>query len=220
MITDDSCVLLFSGGRDSTIAAVRLAQHVRRLVLLTVTSTNMTGLQHVRSRINELKHLMAIDCRWILVSERPIFQRPANQDIGCISCHFGYFWIASRIADQVKSRSIACGFVRYQDQWVEQTPYAIERLNKALQQRNQRLHLPVADIQSREQAEAELRSYELSTDSLELKCHRQRVDPCLEGAALCSVVDSWTEFLQEMLASNIAPDLTVQETVVCGTGSS
>jgi hypothetical protein len=218
MIADDSCVLLFSGGRDSTIAAARLAQQVQRLVLLTVTSAHMTGVEQTRLRVEELKRVIPIECRWILVSETPNFRHHTNQDTGCISCHFGYFWIASRIADQFKSRSIACGFVSYQNQWVEQTPYAIAMLKKVLEERQQLLRLPVVDVQSRERAEAELRSYGLSTGSLELKCHRQRTDPNLEGDALRAVVDTWTRVLQEKLASTVALDPPIEEVVLCQAG--
>jgi hypothetical protein len=115
------------------------------------------------------------------------------------------------MADQIRFPSIASGFVHYQNRWVEQTPYAVAQLSQVLEGRNQHLHLPVADIRSREEAETELRSYGLSSNSLELKCHRQQIDPQLEGDALRSVVDGWVVDLQQRFASSVALNPPVEE---------
>jgi hypothetical protein len=217
MNVDDSCVLLFSGGRDSTLAAVRLAKQFRRLVLVTVASAHMTGLDHVHARIKELKQVIPVSCQWILLPEAPhLTSDQATSHYGCISCHFGYFWCASRIADQIGGRSIACGFVEYQKHWIEQTPYAIRQLSDSLKERGQHLLLPVADVQSKAQAEAELRSHGLTTQSLELKCLRQRVDPGLVGTALSSAVDAWTDSLRALLANDSTLGSPIDQEFICG----
>lgn len=53
--THRACVLLFSGGRDSTIAAVRLSRSFERLFLVTITSEHLIGIASVRRRLSELK---------------------------------------------------------------------------------------------------------------------------------------------------------------------
>lgn len=196
----DDCVLLFSGGRDSTVAALRLAGQFKRLVLVTVTSPHMVGVERVRSRVGELSKILPARSEWMLVSERESFlDKNDVERSGCISCNFGYFLVASAIADQIGSGSIGCGFVGYQSAWVEQTPYAVQRLTSLLAEHSKDLNLPVWDIQRRDQAEAELRSYGLSTESLELKCLRQQPDPNLTGSSLQRVVDRWSDNLRVAL---------------------
>jgi len=163
----------------------------------------MVGLDRILSRLEELGRVLTIGCEWMLFLEpEPLADLPLPADDGCISCHFGYFWIASRIADRIGCDAIACGYVGYQDHWVEQTPYAIEQLRHVLGQRKQRLLLPVGDIQSREDAETELRAQGLSTNSLELKCLKQRGDPHLTGFPLKTVVDTWIDNLKTDLVSS------------------
>lgn len=202
----DNCVLLFSGGRDSTVAALRLASRFKHLVLVTVRSPHMIGMERLQFRIGELRRTLKNQCEWMLIPETGSFHRAtAAKSAGCISCHFGYFWIASALAHQLRCDSIACGFVAYQSDWVEQTPYAIQRLSEFLQQRKQRLLLPVLEIQSRAQVEAELESHGLSTDSHELKCVRQHVDPGLTGEKLKAMVDSWAEKLRAAVTGHRSP---------------
>jgi hypothetical protein len=42
-----ACVLLFSGGRDSTISAIKLSAFFERLILVTVTSQHLVGMDAV-----------------------------------------------------------------------------------------------------------------------------------------------------------------------------
>jgi hypothetical protein len=86
-----TCVLLFSGGRDSSVAAIRLARSFGRLVLLTVKSPHMTGLSNVESRLEELKKVLSVRCEWIVVPEKRLRSDKPPPEIGCIGCHFGYF---------------------------------------------------------------------------------------------------------------------------------
>jgi hypothetical protein len=159
MSANDRCVLLFSGGRDSTIAAVRLARQFKRLFLVTITSSHMAHLDHVRSRVDELRRLLRVDCRWLLYCETLSFLATAEfPNIGCISCHFVFFWTASRLADKIKATDVSCGFTKYQQNWVEQIPYAITQLRSTLERRGQQLILPVWDVDSKQQAEDELRA--------------------------------------------------------------
>jgi hypothetical protein len=189
--------LLFSGGRDSTLAAIRLAESFDHVVLITIMSPHMTGLGKVQSRVEELKRILAVRCEWMLLPEtRLVPSRTSSDDIGCIDCHFGYFVTAHSIARQLECDSIACGFVRYQSAWVEQTPYAVGRLTELMAEHGTNLVLPVAELASKEEVEAELKSNLVSTGSLELKCSRQQPDPGLTGAPLQLVVDRAIEALR------------------------
>jgi len=217
MTSPDQCVLLFSGGRDSTVAALRLSEQFKRLVLITVTSAHMDGIERVRSRVLELKKILRAGSEWMLLGEpAPFSDARVGEPSGCISCHFGYFLIASAIADQMRCGSIACGFVAYQEKWVEQTSYAIQRLEGLLAQHGKRLILPVLDIQDRDKAEAELRLRGLSTESLELKCLRQQIDPGLTGSALKRVVDRWIDNLRAALERKQIPAPPLERVIMSG----
>jgi PP-loop superfamily ATP-utilizing enzyme len=59
------CILMFSGGRDSTLAAIRLAQEWEKLVLVTVTTEHLVGLGSVIKRLEELKLHLPGNTEWI-----------------------------------------------------------------------------------------------------------------------------------------------------------
>jgi len=61
----NSCVHMFSGGRDSTLAAVRLANRYEKLVLITVTTANLVGFKRVGQRLVELKHHLPSNTEWL-----------------------------------------------------------------------------------------------------------------------------------------------------------
>jgi hypothetical protein len=202
-----TCVLLFSGGRDSTLGAIRLSESFDRVVLVTILSPHMTGLNRVHARLEELGRILAVDCEWMLVPETPLVLSRSPGD-GCVDCHFGYFFTAHSIARELECNRIACGFTQYQSAWVEQTPYAVKRLTEVMAEHGTELLLPVAEIASREEVEAELKSKLASAVSLELKCARQQPDPGLTGNPLEAVVDRGIEALRMVLtAKQAAPEL-------------
>src|SRR5438552_11850009 len=53
----EACLLMFSGGRDSTLAALRLHHGRVPLRLVTVTSSHLTGINLVRRRLSELSKI-------------------------------------------------------------------------------------------------------------------------------------------------------------------
>jgi hypothetical protein len=200
-----SCVLLFSGGRDSSLAAIRLAKLFDRLVLVTIMSPHMSGLGKVYARLDELKRVLESRCEWMLVGETRLAPGGIGDlNLGCIDCHFGYFLTVHSIARQIGGACIACGFVRYQNAWVEQSPYAVESLSQVMRDHGMELVLPVADIASKEEAEAELRASGVSVKSLELKCSRERADPGLTGKPLREIVDNRIAALNAALRTKSA----------------
>ncbi len=171
-----TCVLLFSGGRDSTLAAIRLARSFSRIVLVTVKSPYMTGLNILNSRLEELKGILSVRCDWMLVPEKRLPRDQASsEDLGCIGCHFAYFASGYSVARQFSCDSIACGFVAYQNSWVEQTPYAVERLRALMSEYGSTLLLPVAELRSKAEVQAELATYGVTKDSLELNAVNRKL---------------------------------------------
>jgi hypothetical protein len=214
-----TCVLLFSGGRDSTLAAIRLAQSFSQIVLVTVKSPYMTGLTILNSRLEELKRILSVKCEWMLVPEKRLHPNQASlEDLGCIGCHFGYFASAYSVARQVKCDAIACGFVAYQNSWVEQTPYSVERLRALMSEYGMTLLLPVLELRSKAEVQAELATYGVTQDSLELKCSKQGIDPGLVSGSLKATVDQGIEALRITLGKEQRPERPLQKIALSGNG--
>jgi PP-loop superfamily ATP-utilizing enzyme len=57
----DACLLMFSGGRDSTLAAVRMTRRGSPLILVTVSSSHLVGIDRVRRRLGELARIIPIE---------------------------------------------------------------------------------------------------------------------------------------------------------------
>ena len=223
MITDpvssSVCVLLFSGGRDSTLAAIRLARSFNRVVLVTVKSPYMTGSSKLESRLEELKRVLSVQCEWMLVPERRLLSyRRSGEDLGCIGCHFGYFASAYSIARSLDCQCIACGFVEYQNSWVEQTPYSVARLRDLMSEHGIKLLLPVAELRSKTEVETELAKYGVTAGSLELKCDKQISDPGLVEAPLRAIVDRGIDALGVAVEGDPRSERPLQTIIVSGQG--
>jgi len=189
-------VLLFSGGRDSTLAAIRLSRIVERLILVTVTSGHLIGIDAVRRRLDELKRHLSADTRWINMVQPPAM--PSDrlfQAATCLPCHRSYTAIGALVAAQLGAKSLAFGYTRYQSEWLEQTPEATECLARLLARRGINLLLPVYDIKSKEDAIAELKRYGLSTVALEQKCLQQQFNTKLERSKIKSEIAVWEQAL-------------------------
>src|SRR5690242_13839333 len=85
-----SCVLMFSGGRDSSIAAVRLSQQFAKLVLVTVTSDHLVGYDLVRSRLRELRQHLSPDTLCIRVLQPVGLAELNSLRPTCLPCHRDY----------------------------------------------------------------------------------------------------------------------------------
>jgi hypothetical protein len=208
------CVLLFSGGRDSTLAAARLAGQCRRLVLLTVSTSHLVGIERVRSRLAELGRLFVGKVDWMHVSLSADALRPTASDLaGCLTCQHAYLAVAAKLAKQMEIETIALGYTAYQSGWVEQSPYAIFRLTEILAKLGKQLLLPVSNIQSKEQAKRELSELGLSENALEQKCSLQQTnDHGLDERAIRTHIDRWAENLDLLLANDDRIDFRVLET--------
>jgi hypothetical protein len=194
------CILLFSGGRDSTIAAVRLSSIVERLTLVTITSEHLVGIDAVRRRLAELKSYLPWSTKWLHVKQPEVL--PANQLFRaptCLPCHCYYTAVGITLAERLNADSLAFGYTGYQSDWPEQAPYAIERLAYVLSSRGIHLMLPVYDISKKSDVITELTNYCLSIDALEQKCMRQQLNVVLESSHLKGEIAVWEKVLLEII---------------------
>jgi PP-loop superfamily ATP-utilizing enzyme len=198
----EKCVLLFSGGRDSTLAALRLASAFDNLVLVTVTSEHLIGIDAVRQRLAELASYIPRSTRWLHISQ------PSNLPHGellqaptCLPCHRAYAAIGVAVALQAGARSLAFGYTAYQSDWVEQTPEAIARLQRLLGERGIDLVLPVYDVASKAAAIEELTAKSVSSVSLEQKCLQQQFNVQLTNTRFHKELYAWEQSLAAALAA-------------------
>lgn len=191
-----SCTLLFSGGRDSTLSAVRLARQGGEVMLVTVTSAHLTGIDAVRERLGELKRLLPATTRWLQIRQPQV---AAGTDIlrapTCLPCHRSYAAIGAAVAKQYSSPALAFGYTRYQADWAEQTPYAVDQLRDVLGRFGLTLLTPVYDVSSKEQAVSELQTLGMSAAALEQKCLQQQFNAALPTQQLKQEIDRWAEAL-------------------------
>src|SRR5882757_8541657 len=62
-------VLMFSGGRDSSVAALRMYEKGTMPILVTISSWHLTGIDRVRERVNEIKRRMPADIPWLIIRQ-------------------------------------------------------------------------------------------------------------------------------------------------------
>jgi hypothetical protein len=198
----ERCILMFSGGRDSTLASLRLQEEGHRLVLVTVTSSHLVGISRVRQRLGELGRLVDPETPWIqvrqpehLCTDTSFYKRT------CLPCHHAYVVVSAILAKQAGAKKLAFGYAGYQQTWPEQTPLAVSRLRAVLRRHGMDLLLPVYDLPTRDAAITLLQSYGLSADALEQKCTRQVSNVALSDASLHQQIDLWERAIEESLTS-------------------
>jgi hypothetical protein len=194
------CVLMFSGGRDSTLAAVRLAKAGFAPTLVTITSNHLQGIESVQRRIDELGPLLAPGTRWLRIAQPQNLRTDTSfYAQTCLPCHHAYVVVAANVARSLGASTLALGYTTYQSDWPEQTPLAVASLTAVLAEQGVQLLLPVRDLTSREQASRELEANGLSSASLEQKCSRQVTNVKLEEAHLQSQVVLWEAAIRRSL---------------------
>ena len=220
---DDGCVLMFSGGRDSSIAAARLARSGTVPTLVTITSDHLFGIERVRSRLAELAGLLPGRTRWLRVKQPADLATDTSfYERTCLPCHHAYVVAAAAVARSVGAGRLAFGYARYQANWPEQTPLATSRLTAVLAEYDITLELPVADLSSREAAENELTAMGLSPSALEQKCSRQVTNVTLEGDRLRTQISLWEDAIRRSMSeldkipAAIMEDATLAEIVRVG----
>lgn len=193
-------LLLFSGGRDSTLAAVRMATSSKRLVLVTITSDHLYGLESVEKRLAELARILPIETEWLNVAQPTNLL--TNTDFyapTCLPCHHAYVAVGASLARAEEIETIGFGYVQYQNSWPEQTPEATIRLKDVLAEMDLQLTLPVYGLASRADATTELEKHGLSTLSLEQKCSRQVNNIALAPDVLERELEKWEAAIRATL---------------------
>jgi PP-loop superfamily ATP-utilizing enzyme len=193
-LESEGCVVLFSGGRDSTVAALRLVRKFPNLTLVTVTTEHLIGMERVLQRLRELKTVMPKTVKWVHAIAQPTSLVTIGQETieSCLPCHHVYLRTAMDIARKSGAKSIALGYASYQDTWLEQTPYAVEALRSVLAEFDIDLLLPSANLTSKAEAVAVLRASGLSDAALEQKCLQQQFNS--KGLSLedsNAEIDAW-----------------------------
>lgn len=194
-------VIMFSGGRDSTLAALRSHQ-TDPLVLVTIAAPHLIGLDLVRRRLGELSQILPSTTLWIVVRQpNELATDTSFYEQTCLPCHHAYVVVGSAVAAAVKARTLTFGYVGYQNVWPEQTPLAINSLRNVLEKYGIELALPVQDIASRDDAIAALDRLGIHSGSLEQKCIRQVTNVELDPDRLRSQVELWESAIGKSLAA-------------------
>lgn len=194
------CVLMFSGGRDSTLAALRLREIGFSPILVTVSSSHLFGIDSVRKRLVELKRHLPEKTVWIHIQQpKDLLGRLQFTSKTCLPCQHAYVVVAAAIAKQHGASYIAMGYASYQGGWPEQTPAATKLLRGALNDAGLSLILPCYDLPTKQAAIELLTSHGVANRSLEQKCLQQVTNVTLNDAALEAELDIWGAALRQTL---------------------
>ena len=195
------CVLMFSGGRDSTVAALRLNQLGYKLTLVTICSDHLYGIDAVRARLREIRGTLPLDTHWHLIRQPDELRTDTSfYEQTCLPCHHAYVVAAVAITRSLCAKALAFGYAGYQNTWPEQTPLAVSRLRHALGEQDIELLLPVYDLASREDAQTELEHHHLSVRALEQKCMQQVNNVALPPDRLRVQIALWERAINDSLS--------------------
>ncbi len=215
--TGRDCVLMFSGGRDSTLAALRLSRQQYRLLLLTVTSEHLSGIHSVIRRLNEFRLKFPTRATWLhVVQPSHLVPEMKTGHRTCLPCHAAYSGLGLRFALDNNMSNIAFGYTGYQSTWIEQTPQAIEILRRSLRAHGVDLLLPVSDLPSKADAIRELRLAGLTPDALEQKCLVQQLNNTLPSDELTTELHRWSQALEQVFRHGRYGDIHVVQRVTLG----
>ena len=212
--TSSDCVVLFSGGRDSTVAALRLAQAFPTLTLLTVTTEHLVGIERVVQRLRELKTVLPETVKWVHAVAKPTALVTIGQDTieSCLPCHHVYLRTAMVIARRFGCKTIALGYASYQNTWLEQTPYAVEALESVLAEFDVSLLLPSAGLTSKAEAATVLRANGLNDDALEQKCTKQQFNSTgLTTQESMAEIDAWKIALRKSFQAGMLTEVDIRQ---------
>lgn len=209
----ENVLLMFSGGRDSTLAALRLSRE-HSLTLVTVTSNHLIGIERVRSRLSELATQLPRDTAWIRVSQPEVASASALLETSCLPCHSAYALVGCQIAQAAGVKNVALGYAGYQSNWPEQTPEATRRLRTVLDRHGFNLLLPVYDIADKTSAEHELAAAGLTASAMEQKCLLQHLHEDIPK--LSEELERWESVIDAALDGDLLGAPQVLETSTLG----
>jgi hypothetical protein len=179
-------------------------------MLVTVLAEHLIGIEKVHSRIMQLKGLVPKGSEWLQIAQPKLPRTVPLIRATCLPCQQAYICAGIILAKRFQILNLAMGYSGYQSSWPEQTPSATKGLTMLLRTLGIRLHLPVYDIQTREDAIDELRRAGLAGESLEQKCLKQGFNIELPGGLLATETDNWLDGISETMKRD--PPLAVQIT--------
>lgn len=211
------CVVMFSGGRDSTLAAVRLHSQAKRVALVTVSSDHLVGIDRVRQRLLELRSILPESTPWIhIISPHSLSERRDLEAFTCLPCHRFYTQAGVLMADDLGAKILAFGYSGYQSWWPEQTPYAVHRLSEELREIDLDLATPVYAVDSKDAAGRELEALNLSPEALEQKCLLAKATAPLLGVDIIRSVDVSMALLGSTLRGRHQRDISIKSRLTLG----
>jgi hypothetical protein len=175
----NATLVLFSGGRDSSLSACLLATAGRRVHLLTCNNGVSIGGDLSQHRYVELQTALRerLEGRTV-VSSMGLFRRVALQDIESDFARFGknLILLGSQLAIHTEGivfcldhglKSMAAGMNKYQEHFPEQMVIAREKLRSFCGEFGIEYLLPIADFETEDEVKYRLLDYGVSTKSLE-----------------------------------------------------
>ncbi len=208
----DRRLLMFSGGRDSTLAAMRMNAVGLPLALVTVSSWHLVGIERVKARLREMSGHLPPNTPWFHARQPTELRTDTSfYEQTCLPCHHAYVVVSGVIAKSLRACSLAFGYARYQQDWPEQTPLAVSRLRHVLARHGITLELPVYDLPSKAAAAAELQKYGLSAEALEQKCLRQVTNVALPDVKLHEQIGLWENAIDRSMMQIEAIKIEVLE---------
>lgn len=171
-------VVLFSGGRDSSLATCLLHQRGYSVSLLTTSSGASFGENLVEYRVNELRNALNAELPWSRISTPGLFRSVAIADIErdferwstnliILGAQFASLTEGVVNCLQNEVSTLATGYVKYEQDYHEQSPVAVAWLSDFCASFGIELTLPVYDYTSIDHVKYALLNFGVSTKSLE-----------------------------------------------------
>ncbi len=97
--TEPKSVLMFSGGRDSTVGALRMHEQGLAPILVTVSSWHLAGIERVQERVREIRRSLSIRLPWLVVRQPGELRVDTSfYEQTCLPCHHAYVVAGAVIA--------------------------------------------------------------------------------------------------------------------------
>ncbi len=180
MTSRETSIVLFSGGRDSSLAACLEANAGRKIILMTARTGATIETDVVSSRVDEIiRAFPDADVEWCLPHSMGIFRRIA---IASIESDFARFktnliLLGHQMAIQCEAISLAIqrgvsrvvsGFSSYQaDEYMEQMPAAISFSESLFSAYGISFETPIKSYESLDAVKFQLLDFGVTTKSLE-----------------------------------------------------
>ncbi|MFJ1759013.1 hypothetical protein ACIOD2_01780 [Amycolatopsis sp. NPDC088138] len=216
----DRAVVLFSGGRDSTLAAVRCIINGQHPILINFDTGFGTGRSLVNNRIDELEDCFGKDR--ITFGNVPIYglvRSVACRDLVEDVQKYGANLIplgeslamhaaAIVIAKQLSASHVVNGFSGYQSNLPEQIPTSISTIRRFVESYDIKLITPLAKSTYVQDVQYELIQYGITPKSLEsVSIFADCCEPVEDEVSVIDYIESKLPILGEFVQRLIGADL-------------